>query len=168
MNSGSYMNKIKRVLFVCLGNTARSPAAEYLARYYAKENSTDLIIASAGFINAFSHIQRESQEFLNLRGIDHSDFKPQLISRELLEYQDLVLTMEKSHSKDIINKFRSIENIDKKTFTLKEFNEESEDLDIIDPYYASNETYKQVLKIIDQNVEKAIKKIIYINNSLCV
>ncbi|MCK4287062.1 MAG: low molecular weight phosphotyrosine protein phosphatase, partial [Candidatus Lokiarchaeota archaeon] len=48
------MNKIKRVIFICLGNTARSPAAEYLARYYAERNNVDLIFSSAGFINAFS------------------------------------------------------------------------------------------------------------------
>jgi len=76
--------------------------------------------------------------------------------------------MENSHLISIIDKHGSIEDIDKKIFTLKEFNGESEDIDIIDPYYASNETYKQVLKIIDQNVEKAIKKIIDINNSFCV
>ena len=162
------MNKIKHVLFVCLGNTARSPAAEYLARYYAKKNNINLIFASAGFINAFSYIQRESQDYLKSKGINHSDFVPQLINRELLEKQDLILTMENSHLISIIDKHGSIEDIDKKIFTLKEFNGESEDIDIIDPYYASNETYKQVLKIIDQNVEKAIKKIIDINNSFCV
>ncbi|MHA1986798.1 MAG: arsenate reductase/protein-tyrosine-phosphatase family protein [Promethearchaeota archaeon] len=162
------MNKIKHVLFVCLGNTARSPAAEYLARYYAKKNAIDLIFASAGFINAFSYMQRESQDYLNSKGIIHSDFIPQLISRELIENQDLILTMENSHLIDIIDKYGSIEDINKKIFTLKSFNGETEDIDIIDPYYASSETYKRVLKIIDQNVEKAIKKIIDINNSFCV
>jgi protein-tyrosine phosphatase len=162
------LNKIKQVLFVCLGNTARSPAAEYLARYYVKKNNSDLIIASAGFINAFSYMQPESQEYLNTRGIIHSDFQPQLIRRSLLEQQDLILTMEGSHSVDIITKYHSIEDIDKKTFTLKEFNGEKEDIDIIDPYYASNEKYKKVLVVIDQNVEKAIKKIISINSSSCV
>ncbi len=160
------MIKVKQVLFICLGNTARSPTAEYLARYYAERNNVDLTFSSAGFINAFSYMQRESQEYLNSKEITHSDFIPQLINRELLENQDLILTMESSHSIDIINNYRSIENIDKKIFTLREFNEEPGDIDIIDPYYASNETYKQVLKIIDQNVEKAIKKIIYTNNSL--
>ncbi|GAH21244.1 unnamed protein product, partial [marine sediment metagenome] len=38
----------------------------------------------------------------------HSDFIPQLINRELLENQDLILTMERSHSKDIINNYSSI------------------------------------------------------------
>ena len=154
------MNKIKRVFFICLGNTARSPAAEYLARYYAEKNNVDLIFSSAGFINAFSYMQRESQEYLNLKKINHSDFQPQLITRSLLEIQDLILTMEKSHSKDIISEYGNIPNIEKKTYTLKEFNGESQDLDIIDPYYTSTEKYKEVLKTIDEHVRKAIQKII--------
>jgi len=153
------VNNVKRVLFVCLGNTARSPAAEYLARYYAENNKVDLIFSSAGFINAFSYMQRESLEYLKLKKINHSDFQPQLITRSLLESQDLILTMEKSHSKDIISEFGYIPNIEKKTYTLKEFNGEIEDIDIIDPYYTSTEKYKEVLQTIDEHVKKAIQKI---------
>jgi len=160
------MNKVKRVLFICLGNTARSPAAEYLARYYAERNNIDLIFSSAGFINAFSYMQQESQEYLNLKKINHSDFQPQLITRSLLESQDLILTMEKSHSIDIISNYGNIENIKKKTNTLKEFNGETQNIDIIDPYYTSTETYRKVLKIIDDNVKKAVEKIQYFNNSI--
>ena len=159
------MNKIKRVLFVCLGNTCRSPIAEYLARFYAEKYNTDLIFVSAGFINAFSYMQRESQEYLNSKSINHSDFQPQLITRSLLENQDLILTMEKSHLKDIISKYRNIPNIEKKAYTLKEFNGEVQDVDIIDPYYTSTETYRKVLKIIDDNVKKAIEKIQKLNYS---
>ncbi|MFX1573612.1 MAG: hypothetical protein ACFFB0_12750 [Promethearchaeota archaeon] len=159
------MNKIKHVLFVCLGNTARSPAAEYLARYYAKRSNVDLIFSSAGFINAFSYMQRESQEYLNLKNIDHSDFHPQLITHSLLKNQDLILTMERKHSKDIKSRFNNIKNIDKKTCTLRKFNGEMEDLDIIDPYFTSSATYRNVLKNIDKNVKKAIDKIIFLNNS---
>jgi protein-tyrosine phosphatase len=160
------LNKVKRILFICLGNTARSPAAEYLTRYYAEKNNADLIFSSAGFINAFSYMQRESQEYLNLKKINHSDFQPQLITRSLLESQDLILTMEKSHLKDIISKYRNIPNIEKKTYTLKEFNGEVQDVDIIDPYYTSTETYRKVLKIIDDNVKKAVEKIQFLNNSI--
>ncbi|MFX1346413.1 MAG: hypothetical protein ACFFBC_03050 [Promethearchaeota archaeon] len=160
------MNKIKRVLFVCLGNTARSPVAEYLARYYAEKNEIDLIINSAGFINAFSYMQRESREYLNSKNINYSDFQPQLITRALLKSQDLILTMEKSHSRDIINNYGNIENIQKKTYTLKQFNGETKNIDIIDPYYTSVDTYRKVLEIIDTNVKKAIKKIQSHNNSL--
>ena len=157
------MKTIQNILFICLGNTARSPAAEYLAKYYAKKYNIELNTKSAGFINAFSYMQPESQEYLNSKGIDHSDFKPNLISRKLLEKQDLIITMERSHIEDVIRNYGEIENIRNKIFTLKEFNGESNDLDIIDPYYTSTATYKYVLKTIDENIEKLIKKVNKIN-----
>jgi protein-tyrosine phosphatase len=159
------MDKIKRILLLCLGNTARSPAAEFLARYYANRKGINLIIESAGFINAFSYMQPESQAYLTAKGINHSDFRPQIINRKLIEKQDLILTMERSHAVEIKANYSGIVNIDKKTFTLREFNGDREILDIIDPYYTSANTYKKVLKIIDENIEKMINKIIQINNS---
>ncbi len=157
------MKRISRILLICLGNTARSPAAEYLARDYAKKMGVDLIFESAGFINAFSYMQPESQEYLNAKGINHSDFHPQIINRKLLEKQDLIITMEVSHAKEIRDTYSGIVDIDKKTFTLREFNGDTEELDIIDPYYTSTNTYKKVLRIIDENIEKMINKIIQIN-----
>ncbi|MBY9009785.1 MAG: hypothetical protein KGD74_07970 [Candidatus Lokiarchaeota archaeon] len=157
------MKKISKILLVCLGNTARSPAAEYLARYYTNKKGADLIFESAGFINAFSDMQPESQEYLNAKGINHSDFHPQIINRKLLEKQDLIITMEVSHVQEIRDNYPGIVDIDKKTFTLREFNGETEELDIIDPYYASSNTYKKVLRIIDENIEKMINKIRQIN-----
>ncbi|MFX1357782.1 MAG: hypothetical protein ACFFA8_10955 [Promethearchaeota archaeon] len=157
------MKTIQNILFICLGNTARSPAAEYLAKYYAKKYNIELNIKSAGFINAFSYMQPESQEYLNSKGIDHSNFRPQLINRKLLENQDLIITMERSHVEEIRRNYGEIENIRDKIFTLKEFNGENNDLDIIDPYYTSTTTYKKVVKIIDVNVEKMIKKVKEIN-----
>ncbi|MFX1592662.1 MAG: hypothetical protein ACFFCL_08210 [Promethearchaeota archaeon] len=159
------MKKITYILVVCTGNTARSPVGSYLGNYYAKKYKSNLIFDSAGFINAFSYIQPESQEYLDSKGIDHSNFKPKLINRQLLEKQDLILTMESSHSYDIIRNFDNVKDINKITYTLKEFNGETHDIDIIDPYYTSNEIYRKVLKIIDENVEKAVKKIIKINES---
>ncbi len=159
------MSKIKNVLFVCLGNTARSPAAEYLARYYTKKLEVDLEVDSCGFFNAFSYIQPESRKYLDSKGINHSDFIPKVINRKLLEKQDLILTMEYKHSHDIIGNFNLIKNIERKTFTLKEFNGETQNIDIIDPYYTSTENYKKVLRVIDEHVEKAVRKIIEINES---
>jgi len=159
------MDKIKRILLLCLGNTARSPAAEYLARYYANKKGVNLTIESAGFINAFSYMQPESQAYLTDLGINHSDFRPQIVNRKMLEKQDLIITMERSHALEIKDNFPGVVDIDKKTFTLREFNGDTEELDIIDPYYTSTNTYKKVLRIIDENIEKMINKIIQINQS---
>lgn len=154
------MRKIKYILIICTGNTARSPVGEYLGNYYAKKYNVDLIFDSAGFINAFSHMQPESQRYLNSKGINSSNFKPKIIDRKLLSKQDLILTMEKSHAQEIIQNFNDIKDIDKKTYTLKEFNEETNNIDIIDPYYTTVEIYRKVLKIIDEYIEKSVKKIV--------
>jgi protein-tyrosine phosphatase len=162
-------NKISNVLFVCMGNTARSPAAEYLAKDLKekfKEDLNDVIFDSAGFFNAFSYMQPESRNFLHSKGINHSDFKPKVIDRKLLEKADLILTMEDSHSIDIKRNYSNVKDIDKKTYTLKEFGGEIENLDITDPYYTTSSFYVKILKIIDKYVELAVKKIIEINKEV--
>jgi protein-tyrosine-phosphatase len=154
------MRTIKQILIICTGNTARSPVGEYLGNYYAKKYNANLIFDSAGFINAFSYIQPESQRYLDSKGINHSNFKPKIIDRKLLSKQDLILTMESSHVHEIIQNFGDIKDIDEKIFTLKQFNDELYNVDIIDPYYTSIEGYRKVLSIIDEYMEKTVKKII--------
>lgn len=153
------MSKVNSILFVCLGNTARSPVAEYLAKFYAKKYNLHLNIESAGFINAFANMQPESHEYLKQKNIPHSDFSPQIITKSLSNKFDLILTMEKTHRDDIIKMYINKENISTKTFTLKQYNHSEGNLDIIDPYYTSHEKFKEILKTIDQEVEKAILNI---------
>ena len=152
-----------------MGNTARSPAAEYLAKGLKKKYDkelNDINFDSAGFFNAFSYMQPESRNYLKSKGIDASDFHPKVINRNLLENYDLILTMELSHSMDIIKNYSELKNINKKTFTLKEFCGEINDFDIIDPYYTNSNVYLKILKIIDKYIEKALLKIIEINKSV--
>ncbi|TFG20867.1 MAG: hypothetical protein EU533_05810, partial [Promethearchaeota archaeon] len=136
------MREIRSLLFICLGNTARSPVAEYLAKYYAKKYEILLRIESAGFINAFENMQPESHEYLKLKNIPHDDFSPQIINASLCREFDLILTMEQNHRDEITTTYNSIESIRTKTFTLKQFNNFKDNLDIVDPYYSSYEKYK--------------------------
>ena len=152
---------IRHILIVCSGNTARSPVGEYLAKLYAQKHDVDLHIESAGEFNAFAYMQPESQEYLNSKNINHSDFKPQTLSFSLLKKQDLIITMTKQHKENIINDFGNIQDIENKTFTLKEFTGGKGD--IIDPYYTNRATYMKVMKEIDNLIEKMIQKIKQIN-----
>ncbi|MBD3340257.1 MAG: hypothetical protein GF353_14180, partial [Candidatus Lokiarchaeota archaeon] len=149
------MKNIKKVLFVCMGNTARSPAAKYLAKFYAKQYNADIDFDSAGFFNAFNYMQPESQDYLNKKGIIHKDFSPKIVNHSILEQNDLILTMEQSHSQEIKDTYDNLPNLKEKVFTLKEFNSETVEKDIIDPYYRSRKMYLEILKIIDENVKRA-------------
>ena len=157
------MSKIKRILIVCTGNTARSPAGEYLAKFYAKKYNSDLLFDSAGFINAFSYMQPDSKKYLNNKGIEHSDFSPKILNKALLKKQDLIITMEQQHASEIKANFNNIQNIENKTLTLKAFN--GGEGDIIDPYYESRATYIKVMNELDKQIEKMVLKIIELNKS---
>ena len=81
----------------------------------------------------------------------------------MLVSNDLIITMETSHKSQILSNFYDIEGIEEKVFTLKEFNGERENLDIIDPYYTNSKIFREILKIIDENVEELIKRVVEIN-----
>lgn len=157
------MKKIKNILITCSGNTARSPVGEYLAKNYARKYNVTLNIESAGEFNAFNHMQPESRQFLDSKGIDYSDFRPQTLNTFLLGEQDLIITMAEHHKAYIFRHFGEIDNIKNKVFTLKEYTGGSGD--IIDPYYTNNATYKKVMTQIDTLIEKMIKKIVALNKN---
>ncbi len=159
---------IKRILFICYANTCRTPAAEKLAKQYAKKldlNGVDF--DSAGWHIAFDHAQPETKEYLKLKGIDMNDFKPKPITRELIEKQDLIIGMERYQLTKIKNKFKALrENLKGKLYTLKEFNgADKKDLNIPDPYKTEKDRYFEILEIVEKNIEVLVKKVKQINET---
>ncbi len=162
------MKKIKKIIFICFGNTCRSPAAEYLAKWFQhtkyKDKLNGVIFDSAGFDNYFTYAQPETISYVKSKGGDISDFQPKIFNKELFEEQDLIITMEEHQVESIIKDFSNIRDIEKKTYALKQYVGETKDIDIDDPYMQGHEYYIKIMKIIDEYVEKLVKKIISINN----
>jgi arsenate reductase len=77
------------VLFVCLHNAGRSQMSQALFERAADGRHTAL---SAGTTPA-EHIHPEVIEVMRELGIDLSDRRPQLLTRELAEQADLLVTM---------------------------------------------------------------------------
>ncbi|TFG04046.1 MAG: hypothetical protein EU539_11730 [Promethearchaeota archaeon] len=161
---------IKNVLFICYANTCRSPAAEYIAKGLKqtkyKERLKNINFDSAGWHDAFDHAQPETQHYIEKKGVRFSDFRPKIISRELIEKQDLIIGMERYHLIKLKRRFRELKpHLEGKLFTLKEFNGDMESPNIPDPYKTGSENYRKILQIIEENVEILVKKIIEKNGT---
>ena len=80
---------LKRVLFVCLGNSCRSQMAEAFARAYG---SDVLIAASAGLTPAFS-VAPDTMRAMSEKGLDLRDHFPKGLRQLERTAFDLVINM---------------------------------------------------------------------------
>jgi protein-tyrosine-phosphatase len=88
-----------RLLFICTGNTCRSPLAEALARREAIERGlADVEVASAG-TSAWDGAPASDGALLVAleRGLDLSTHRSQQLTRELVQSHDVVLAMGPHH-----------------------------------------------------------------------
>lgn len=141
------------ILFVCTGNTCRSPIAEALMKEMAKEKGLDIKVKSAG-IYALDG-QEASEEAIRVmqeEGIDISGHRANILYRNLVEDADLILTMSRSHKQQLLSKYGFLKG---KIFTLKEYAYSKEE-DVEDPFGRGIEAYK----IAKAEIKEALKKII--------
>ena len=90
-----------KVLFVCTGNTCRSPVAEALL----KKIKSDTIVSSAG-THAYYKIIEITKNYLRHQKAEQylKDFPESLESKQLSEY-NLIVAMEQKHKEVILKKY---------------------------------------------------------------
>ena len=92
-----------RILFVCTGNTCRSPLAEALARRGLQERGWDHVsVESAGIATTTGLPASEgSRTAARERGLDLSDHESAQLTEERVDRADLILAMTPSHVADV-------------------------------------------------------------------
>lgn len=151
------------ILFVCTGNTCRSPIAEGLFKDMLKKNNIDNIRVSSAGISVFPGEQANEKAIkaLKEKGIDIRSHRARQAIEEI-DKADLILAMALSHKK-IIEDYLRFNKREKppKVFTLKEFaakitGEKMRDTDIDDPYGRDYVFYKKTR----DEIEKVLLKIL--------
>ena len=88
-NQGKATVKMNRVLFACVHNAGRSQMAEAFAKRFANGAAE---FESAGTMPA-DRVNPIVVEAMKEKGIDISDYRPRLMTQEMLERADKVITM---------------------------------------------------------------------------
>ncbi|WP_438348803.1 low molecular weight protein arginine phosphatase [Paenibacillus sp. FA6] len=127
-----------RILFVCTGNTCRSPMAEALLRKLAKERGLPLEVSSAGVAATEGiPISRHAEAILRDHNIDDV-ITSQALRIDVVHESDLILTLTQSHKQHVLRIFPEVVG---KIYTLKEYAEDDEqvlrDIDELDSLYAT-------------------------------
>lgn len=153
------MSGKKSVLFVCTGNTCRSPMAEYLFRK-AVENRSDFEVTSAG-VSAYEGGSMSSQtaNVLKERGIEISGFASKPVSQKLVEDATHVFTMTESHLRALLSQFPEHED---KYYLACEFVDlpgQGIGCDVPDPIGMGSAAYNEVAKTLDLAIPRLIEYI---------
>ncbi|MGG1677920.1 low molecular weight protein arginine phosphatase [Neobacillus sp. NRS-1170] len=144
---------MQRILFVCTGNTCRSPMAEAILRH---KKIDGMEVRSAGIYAAHgSEASAHAKQVLDDNKVAHNH-RSTLLTNQGVDWADLILTMTSSHKFSIQQQYPHSTT---KVFTLKEYTGEPFDHDVIDPYGGNLAQYKETFNQLDKLIEKAIGKI---------
>jgi protein-tyrosine phosphatase len=152
------------ILFVCTGNTCRSPMAEYLCEQILAERlhcSADtleqhgIVVLSAGLTAEEGQpASTNTAEVLKDYNIDISKHRSLSLKETHVRFADFIFTMTRHHREKILSAWH---NVDSRLNVLR-----TDGGDIADPIGSSINTYRtcaeQIRRAIDQRLNEMIRK----------
>jgi len=150
--------KTKRILLVCTGNICRSPlAAALLQRALAQRGIDGLEVASAGTGAWDGAPVSEGAYLVGLeRGLDLSAHRARLLTRELVEEADLILTMARHHR-------ARVDELggEGRVFVLGEYaGREGDAAEVSDPFGGDLEVYRDTCVELEALIDTAVERIV--------
>lgn len=142
------------ILFICSGNTCRSPMAEALLIDQVKNRNIQVKSAGISASNG-DQISIYVRSILQEKNIVHSH-RSQRINSELILWANLILTMTKTQKYLLLAMFPQMA---KQIFTLKEYIGEKENLDIEDPYDSDLSEYRKCAEEIEESLNCLLNKL---------
>lgn len=141
------------ILFVCTGNTCRSPMAEAVFNHLCSAKNSEHQAFSRG-LNVIipQPVSSKSVEALKNKNIELKKTFSQQLTNEDVKNADLILTMTSGHKMTLKSVFPGYKD---KIYTLNE-KAYSKDSDIADPFGGEQEVYNECCEEITGAVEKLL------------
>ncbi|MFT5789516.1 MAG: protein-tyrosine phosphatase [Shewanella sp.] len=154
---------IKSVLFVCMGNICRSPSAEAMFRYKARNAKLDIEIDSAGTIGYHQGNSPDRRSMIagEKRGLNFEGMKARQVNSDDFVHFDLILAADKQNLADLMR--LSPVQYQSKLMLMLDFCQFSDnDVDyreVPDPYYGEGDGFELVLDLLDNSCDELITRI---------
>ena len=155
---------VKKILFVCLGNICRSPAAEGIFKKKIKDRELENLFvvdsAGTGGWHVGNLADRRMREAALSRGIELTSRSRKIEDNDLHEF-DHILVMDK----DNLNAVKSLikDNtypINSKIKLILSYSKKSQLDEVPDPYYGGQNGFENVLDLLDDAIDELIDSLI--------
>ena len=151
---------VKKILFVCLGNICRSPAAEGIFKQKIKDRDLENLFvvdsAGTGGWHVGNLADRRMREAALSRGIELTSRSRKIDDNDLYEF-DHILVMDK----DNLNAVKSLIKdhtypINSKIKLILSYSKKSQLDEVPDPYYGGQNGFEKVLDLLNDAIDELI------------
>ena len=155
---------VKKILFVCLGNICRSPAAEGIFMQKIKDRDLENLFvvdsAGTGGWHVGNLADRRMREAALSRGIELTSRSRKIDDNDLYEF-DHILVMDKDNLNAVKSLIKdNIYPINSKIKLILSYSKKSQLDEVPDPYYGGQNGFERVLDLLDEAIDELIDSLI--------